>query len=315
MKKILLKILLLLLLPFGIAGYALQYYIDKKLMASNLSSYNEWNAIFNSEINADVLIMGNSRAVRHISPYMIDSAFGVNSYNLGIVGYPFRMEYYKFQCYLGYNKIPKYIILNVDPITLQKGKDLFMPEQFIPYLNKDENIRKGVEMYDVFKERDYYLPFFRYNHSDDTRKFIWQSLFADTSKPKMYKGFLMRDVSWDSAFANLKKSRPNGYKINVDDETLSLFNSFVDYCLSKQIRLIFIYTPEYYEGQKLIINKDEVMKIFKDKADAFSIPFLDYSNDSLCLDTMNFFNSQHLNKTGAIKFNTKLLKDLKPLLK
>ncbi|MEO5643002.1 MAG: hypothetical protein ABIQ40_14000 [Bacteroidia bacterium] len=315
MKKFLLKVLFLLVLPFGIAGYALQYYIDKKLENSNLSGYNEWNAIFNSEINADILIMGNSRAVRHISPYVIDSVFGMNAYNLGITGYPFRMEYYKFQCYLNYNKLPKYIILNVDPITLQKGNSLFMPEQFIPYLNKDENIRKALEIYDVFKERDYYLPFFRYNHSDDTRKFIWQSLFADTAKAKMYKGFLMRDVPWDSAFANLKKSRPGGYKIVVDAETLGLFNSFVDYCNANKIRLIFVYTPEYYEGQKLMVNKDEVMKLFKDKADSFAIPFFDYANDSICLDTLNFFNSQHLNKTGATKFNRKFAEDLKSVIK
>jgi hypothetical protein len=310
MKKFLLKVLFLLILPFGITGYALQYYIDKKLAASNLSNYTEWRALFNSEINADILIMGNSRAVRHISTYAIDSAFKLNSYNLGITGYPFRMQYYKFQCYLDYNKPPKYIILNVDPITLLKGINLNMPEQFIPYLNKNENIKKGVAPYDVFKAQDYYLPFFRFNHSDDTRTFIWQCLFADTATEKKHKGFLMLDQPWDTSFYNFKKSRLAGYRLSVDKESEQLFKSFVSYCHAKQIRLILVYTPEYYESQQLILNKDSVMDVFKKQAAVFSFPFFDYSKDSICLDTLNFHNSQHLNKTGATKFNREFVKDL-----
>ena len=65
----------------------------------------------------------------------------------------------------------------------------------------------------------------------------------------------------------------------------------------------------------MLLNRDSIMHIITDYAILYHIPFFDYSKDSICLDSNNFYNSQHLNILGATKFTIKLTKDLQGVIK
>lgn len=315
MRRFFIKVTFLILLPWGIFGLFIQPFIDNKLANSNLSNYKEWNDILNSRINADLIIQGSSRAWVHISPHVIDSALSLNSYNLGIDGYDFQMQYYRFVLYLKYNKKPKYILQCVDPFTLSKREDLYMPEQFLPYLNIDI-IKQAVKNYKGFDNRDFYLPLLKYTHTATTIKLITESIFKDpAANYHKYKGFQAQNREWNSDFDVCKKNSPQGYRQELNKETRALFEKYLDFCKKENIKVIFIYTPEYYEVQKLLINRDYIINIFKNYSLKFGIPFLDYSNDSIGLDTINFYNSQHMNANGVRKFNFKLSNDLQGIIK
>ena len=136
--------------------------------------------------------------------------------------------------------------------------------------------------------------------------------FLDSGKNNgRYKGFLIGDTQWDDSFRKFKNLNPKGYRIKVDEESKVLFNNFLQTCKVDSISVILVYVPEYYEAQTLLLNRDSIKNLFCNYAKIYNIPFIDYSNSSICLDTTNFFNSQHLNKKGVFYFNKKLIEDIK----
>ncbi len=314
MKLFLTKAVLFLVLLFSIA-FLVQSLIDRGLKKDNSGDYREWNDIFWSRINADILIQGSSRAYRHISPRIIDSAFASNSYNLGMGGYGFFMQYYRFLFYLEHNKSPKYILQNVDPSAFVKQKDLFGYLQFLPYLH-DSLIAKAVTSYNGIDWKDIYIPLFKYRSNYHlVAKGLLDNVHTSKKGNEKYKGFNSPDSHWDTAFANFKLKNPNGYRDKLDKETITLFEKFLDMCKTKGITVVFIYTPEYYQAQQMLLNRDSIMNIFRNYSTEYHIPFLDYSKDSICFDTANFYNSQHLNRWGVKKFDAKLVSDLKGIIK
>ena len=314
MKKFLFK-LAIFITPIILIAYVSQAFIDKSLKRTNYSSnYNEWNDIFESKINADLIIQGSSRAINHISPKHLDSIFKMNSYNLGMNGYEFQMQYYRFLIYMKYNKKPKYIIQTTDYRTLNKRTDLYMHEQFIPYLN-NELIREAVIGYEGLDYRDIYIPLYKYIHNKSLFLGSINSLKGDVTSNGKYKGFQSINRNWDTTFLNFQKKNPNGYKSEIDSVTLRLFDSFVKYCSKNGIKLIFLNSPVYFEAKNLLKNSKTIDSLYLSYSQRYNIPYLNYSNDSICLDTANFCNSQHLNSRGVIKFNSILSHDLKTIIK
>lgn len=274
----------------------------------------EWNDIFQSKINADLIIQGNSRVRNHISPKYLDSVFKLNSYNLGIDAYPFHMQYYRFLIYLQHNKKPKYIIQATDFTTLTLRTELFGYDQFIPYLD-DKLIQEAVIKYDGLDYRDFYIPFYKYLHNQGLLLSAVKAIKGDSIPFNgNYKGFQAIDQTWNTTFRSFQKANPNGYVNEIDTTALRLFDTFVTYCVKEDIQLIFINPPIYYEANKMSLNQKMIDSIYLSYFHKYNIPYLDYSNDSICLDTTNFFSGTHLNTIGVKKFNHKLSNDLKVLI-
>ena len=315
MKEYILK-LLFLLIPLLIIAFFLQPILDSALKRSNCTAnLKEWNDIFDSKINADILIQGSSRAWVHISPKLLDSTFELQSYNLGIDGYSFKMQYYRYLLYRKFNKKPRYIIQTADYTTLSKTSHLYQFEQFIPYLNDDlirEAIQgcRGIDFFDV------YVPLYKYIRHKDILLSAVTNILTDTYPSNgKYKGFQAQNRVWDDSFLKFKNSHQNGYKDTIDSKTVALFDSFVKSCVKDGIQLVFINTPMYYESKRLIINKQVFDSIYYQYSQQYSIPILDYTNDSICLDSSNFYNSQHLNAKGVALFNKKFIQDIKKIIK
>lgn len=314
MKKFILKSIFFIT-PLIILAFILQPAIDNRLKQTARSvNFKEWNDIFESKINADLIIQGSSRAYNHVSPKHLDSTFKINSYNLGINGYEFLMQYYRFLIYLKYNTKPKYIIQTTDYRTLNKRKDLYMHEQFIPYLN-NELIREAVIEYEGLDYRDFYIPMYKYIFNKSLITDIFNIKRDSVISNGKYKGFVALNKHWDSTFMNYKKANINGYYSEIDPLTLKKFDIFVKYCSENGIKLIFLNSPVYYESKQLLRNSDMIDSIYLSYSRKYAIPYLNYSNDSICLDTANFCNSQHLNSHGVSIFNPILSRDLKAIIK
>ena len=113
---------------------------------------------------------------------------------------------------------------------------------------------------------------------------------------------LQKQLYWD-----LKNLNSN---LNIDPELLTLFNQFITECNKNNIKLIFIYSPEYIEGHRFYLNREEIIDKYKSIAMKNKIPFMDYSTHSMCLDENNFYNYSHLNTSGSKLFTELLATDL-----
>ena len=300
--------------PIFLLGYFFDVFISKNLKNSNRfaeKEYPTWNAIYEGKVNSDLLIFGSSRAWIHIDPTMISDSLGISSYNLGIDGHNFWLQDLRYRELLKHNKRPKFIICSLDYFTLKKNKELYNSEQFLPYMLRNKDIKNSTISYEGFSTIDYEIPLLRYygnyNAVETALRFSLGRLSNPITRVKGYQG---RDEVWNSDFDNAKASIKR-LEVTLDKPTLVLFENFLKECKSNNIKLIFVYTPEYIEGQKFVSNREQIFGLYKKFSEEYQIPFYDFSNDSISYQKKHFYNASHLNKLGSQLFTKKLIDTLK----
>ena len=312
LKKGLLLIFLVL-----VSAYTLAYMVDAGLHKSRNSLYASWNDLYNSKINADLLVMGSSRAEFHISPKILDSVLSLNTYNLGLSAWHFDMQYARFKMYLQHNRKPKYIIQNVDVYGFSKRQDVIDYEQFLPYI-QDTILQKTIvghkHEFDFFQQN---IPLLKYKDDSNLAfegffNFVGHTALYDTTTK--FKGYKGNDYAWNQDFERFKKRFPKGAKYKFETIIKQQFGEFLAFCKKENIKVFLVYAPEYYEVQKYYKNKQDLIKLCRESAMKYDCKFLDYSKDSLCYNRQYFYNSQHLNRRGAETFSLALSKKIESQL-
>jgi hypothetical protein len=292
---------------------ALDLFISKNLIFTGRhpGETEVWSDIYEGAIKAETAVIGSSRAWVMFNSRIIEDSTGSATYNFGINGHNFIMQYFRHLEFLKHNMAPRTIIVSLDIFTLQKRKDLFGYEHFLPFMLWNSDMRKYAMMYEGFSQSEFFVPILRYAGE---RKSVFRSFknaFADKKRYRE-KGFRGMEDEWggdlNKALAEMKE-----YVIQFDSATEELFGNFLNECAEKNIRVVLVYAPEYIEGQKFVKNRSGAF----DKFNAFSkdhgIVFLDYSKDEISFDRSLFYNAGHLNALGADIFSAKLASDLKNL--
>jgi hypothetical protein len=308
------KYFLLFITPIIIIAYFVDVFISKNLKNSNRfaeKEYPTWNAIYEGNVNSDLLIFGSSRAWVHIDPTMITDSLGISSYNLGIDGHNFWLQNLRYRELLKHNKKPKFIIFSLDYLTLMKNKELYNSEQFLPFMLWNKDMKDATISYKGFSAIDYEIPLIRYYGNHDAIEKSLRYFTGHLSNPiTRIRGYRGREENWNSDFDNAKASMKS-FKIKLDNPSIVLFENFLKECKANNIKLIFVYTPEYIEGQKFVSNREYIMGLYKKYSKQYQIPFYDFSNDSISYHKKYFYNVSHLNKVGSQLFTKKLIDTLK----
>ena len=299
--------------PAFILAYPLDLFMSYYLSQTHEypGEYEVWNDIYNSDANCDIAIYGSSRAWVHIDPKIISDSLGLKAYNFGIDGHSFWLQYLRYLEHLKYNEEPSTIILSVGLETLQKGGELYQLDQFLPYMLWNSNIQEYTSSYIGYSILDYYLPLVRYSGKTSASNLIKQNIVKGKgTNSYRQNGFLGMDREWNSDIEKAK-TQLKSLRTKMDANCILLFDKFINECKANNIELILVYTPEYIDYQKVWENRDDVVKIYKDFSMKYAVDFIDYSNDSICLDKTYFYNGSHLNSLGADVFSKKLACDLK----
>ncbi len=306
MKRFIIRLLFFCLAPLPVL-FLLNHIVDKGLQKSRYYYYSEWNDLFNGKINADLLILGSSRAWVQISPRILDSELHLNSYNLGMDGSCFELNFERLKLYLAHNKKPKYILQEVGfNTTLVRFPTLPGTQQFLPYLNDPAVWDIITSHTTTLNFLDRYFPMYKYNNEFVVVKEGINSYFGRGVKSAKYKGYQGQDKVWDSSFYNFKMNNPEGITSGIDSQGVAIFKQFLDFCKTNDIKVIMVYPPVYYEGLAYIRNHDKFVAIYNNFSAEYNVPFFNYMNDSLNYNRYNFYNSQHLNKHASEIFTTEL---------
>lgn len=310
MKKFL-RQALFFFLPVLVIGYVADAIFTQSLRRSRNYQFAVWNDIFNGTIDAELVVYGSSRAWVHFDPKIITDSLGINAYNLGIDGHNFWLQYLRHSLLLEHNDVPKIIIHSLDYSTLQKNPDLYNLDQFLPYMMNNRKIIEATESYNGFNFYDYRVPFIRYVGKNETINNALKVLFQPSrNREELQRGYLPQDQTWNNDLMNAQKKMTQ-YEIKIDTPSVRLFDEYLRECKEKNIAIIFVYTPEYIEGQTFVKNREAVFSIIRMFSKKYQIPFLDYSGDSLSYHQRYFYNSAHLNRDGAELFTRTLMHDLK----
>ena len=291
--------------------FLLNYVVNKGLRNCNFT-LGCLNDVYNSKINADVIICGASRAKFQYSPKILDSILGINSYNIGVSGTHFHMQYAMFSLYMQHNKKPKYIIQNIDAGLLESQSEFFEADQYMPYAH-DTIVQKFTHhLKGAFSFGELYFPLFIYNnHFDYIRQGFSTYLYHRVEPAKTYKGYIPHLEQWDGSFDAFKNANPNGVDFNYNDTVRREFVSYLNFCRDSGIQVIFVFAPVYHPESEMIRNRTAMDQFYKGYAKEYHIPYLDYTEDSICYVRSYFMNSQHLNVQGCELFCRKLGNDLK----
>ena len=314
MKRFLKNICILALIVIPLL-YALDYAVTKGLRRSRQEEFAVWNDIYNSKINADVLIMGSSKARMMVSPFALHGALNLSCYNIGMDSWQFSMQYARFRVYLQHNRKPSYIIQVIDIPFFSDRADLYDAVQFIPYLH-DTIISNITDRYTGrFTTAEKYIPFFKYNqHLSVIREGLTRYFYPF----QLYKGnplgYHPYDLNWDSTFDHFKHDNPNGIRIGITKRVLDEYDTYLKYCKANNIKVIMLYTPVYYEEPAYINNAAEIKDLFTTLSRKYDMPIIDNSNDTLSLHKKYFFNSQHMNETGTNIYSRTLADEVKKLV-
>ncbi len=308
MKKFLLNASVFLLLLIGLLFF-LDFFITRGLRKMEDFRFQVWTDIVESKIDADVVFLGNSRASMHFDVAAFDSVLSTNSYNLGIEGYPFNIQYLRFFSYVKHCGSPKTVILNVDYSTFGYGAFSANKEQILPYFDDDYIRSNVVEL--GFNKYDVYLPFYRY--FGYTRETFWGLLeglgLRHYVHAPAHKGYTPREST------GFRDMNGMGGVTLIDKRTVAQFKDFVEWCADNQVELILVEMPiieydrtiqqiENYSGYKLCLDT-----IVED----YNLTLMDYGNDERFQFEYYYNDKVHMHAKAAKLFSVKLAHDLDSL--
>ena len=313
MRKFLTRLFIFTCIVFALA-WALDYTICKGLLRMEDYRFQDCKAMLDGSAKCDVLIMGNSRGKSHFDTKIIDSLCNVNSFCIGIGGYPIDAQLVKYHLFREHNGKPKTIIQNIDYITIKLIKDVrhqHQSEQFFPLIY-DQDMRK------LLKEIGYgplelNIPLYRmFGYQMVIKNGILEALGIKhyISMPA-YKGHRPEDGVWNGAALESMERQ----QIMLDEDAKRIFEQYLEQCQKDSIDVILVNSPWYSEAIKKLDGFYDATKYFEDISIKYEIPYLDYTNSChISHSKDNFCVSVHMNAKATKEFTTLLCKDISPLL-
>lgn len=271
------------------------------------SGFGVTNRIVAGQINADVIITGSSRALVHYDPRIIGDTLGLTAFNLGRNGSQTDLQLAVLKTYLEHNKKPALVIHNLDLFSFTTTREIYDPAQYIPYLG-EQAIYATVQRIHPHAWKWKYVPLYAYVVEDV--RFTWAlglaRLAGFSPAEDHIQGFVPRTTPWTGDFEKFKASNPRGVTFAIEPQGVRDLTELIELCHTAKIPLLLVYSPVYHEMCALEKNRAEVFSRFQSLADRFQTPLWDYSDASISRDRNNFYNSQHLNATGAREFSLAL---------
>ena len=292
-----------------VVAYGLDLVITRNLRHSDARMFSTYNAIYSDSLTCDAVVMGSSRGLMQYDVAILDSIVGLNTYNISVDGRCIDAEVVIYDLYRQHAPQPRLVIQNIDYGTLQMSNG-YEREQYLPYLRRD-NVYRLTRPTECFSWADRYLPLVRYAGYHEVVK-EGLGIHNKLNRPEMYKGYVANDSKWDgTAFAHI-----DTLGAVYNPEAIAIFDRYLHRCKEEGIRVVMVYAPIYIGvTEKMGSAADTMFAIYRQFADRYDYPILNYTFDSICHDTLNFYNASHLNRRGAELFSTKLAHDLKELLK
>lgn len=312
MKQFLVRFVLFAMMAYCFA-WGLDIVVSKGLLKMEDYRFMSWNEMMKGTINADVVIMGNSRGFSHFEPWTIDSICGTRSYCLGLGGYSITVETLKYYCYQLHNRKPKYIIQNVDYFTMRND---FAPhnhesEQFLPLIYDkrmhQQLLRVGYGKLDLF------LPLYRYFGYQMIIKNGLLEFFGVkhyVNNPSREGHHYERGL-WDgSELAAMEK-----IEATMDSLAIKHFESYLNECYDAGIKMVLVNSPVYLGATEKTRGLEIVNTYFDSIAKKYNTVYLNYTeNYPICEDTANFCVSVHMNPEATHRFSCDFANDLKKII-
>lgn len=295
------------------AAWAVDYTISRGLYQMDDYRFTSWREIQSEDINADLVILGNSRGYSHFEPWTIDSVCGLSAYCLGLGGYPINVELLKYNLYRAHNVIPKYIVQQVDYYTMNvlQAPHQHQSEQFLPLIY-DREIRSDLSRVG-YTWKDLYLPLYRYwGYQQVIKNGLIECLGLKhyVDQPTRLGHHYERGV-WNGT----ELARMDTVVAKMDTTAMRIFEEYMAASYKEGIKVILVNSPTYVGANNKTKGLEQVNAYFDSIASVYNTVYWNYNeNYDLCNDTANFCVSVHMNPEATHRFSVDFAEDLKGYL-
>ena len=295
------------LVAIFIVNILLDAFVSAKLKNSKGPLYISWNEIMSQSINADLIVIGNSRASWQYNTWILDSLLGISSYVLGFDGRGITHAITKYDIYNHFqNRRPKYLVVNIDYTSTLVNLHGSYREQLFPYM-ANSFFRKKILAVEPFNFAEIYIPVYRYT----TYKGLWSLIQIESRlEDNIYhKGFTPYIQDWNGT----EYEKLSTYHFSPYDQARDELDLFIAARREESVNVVLCYAPIYIGLTHKVDNLNYVYDCFNEIAHKHGVPILDYTFSDISRDMANFANATHLNKQGSELFTKELCNDLDSL--
>lgn len=241
---------------------------------------------------ADIVIMGSSRAHHHYVPSVFADSLGLTTYNAGVDGNGIVLATGLYDI-MAKRYMPKVIIYDVEPafdinVYAEDGNDTRYIGWLRPYFS-DPDAKRIMTRVDPTERFKNLSAMFRYN-SRIVDLLKDQIVMSDYTKDGYapLKGVMTKEPEW----------RPGGESGQLDTLKVNMMEEFVAMLSGTDTRLIMLASPKYGAVSS------EAFTAVKDICEKYGVDFWDYYSDA-DFQRMGYFKEQmHLNDEGAKAFSS-----------
>lgn len=258
-----------------------------------------------NNLDADILIMGSSRALHHYNDKILSDSIGVKCYNLGEDGNGIIKMYGYYKVLLKrYN--PRLIVYDIEPCF-----DLFK------YYDDNNNTRY-INTLRLFCDDPEIKKIITTVSQDENYK-LWSQLYRFNSRfPILIKDYFVcsdfQECGYQPTYGSLSKKQINNNDTHiiseVDSVKLCFLHRLIKETKENGTKLIFVLSPK-------LLNDDSkrdlsfLYRLCKDN----DVPLIDwYSEKQFISDSTLFKDRNHLNNSGATLFSEMLSRQLKDII-
>ena len=297
LKGFLLKLLaffaVVIIADFALGSLLKKYYFKQQTGYDAMATYTI------EKTDADILILGSSRAKNIFNPEIFEKQLKQSCYNAGRYGYPVFYHYALLKSVLK-RYTPKTVILSFDAGNFSKGEESYDKlSSLLPYYNSHPEIQPVVDLKGPFEKLKKFSKIYPYNS-------MALSILAGNRPSSKYdniKGFVAIDHEIERPFRTFDYTAEK----NLDQVKIDTYKSFLQDCIAAKINLIVVCPPYMINATGTDKSITEGKKIATD----LNINFLDYSRDTTFTNKPALFaDFRHLNRQGVEIFDAHVIEKM-----
>lgn len=268
-----------------IAFFALDYLISVNLHKISSASNIRYSRLFNQSINADVIFIGNSRAVNTFYTPYIEKKFGFQAINLAYNGLSAPIMELFIDEYLQRNEVPGMIVLEVT--ALKSDYDILKNfKQY--YFDSDALMLLLKEHY----PRIYYASKLSRTFAYNSEYFLRTLYYFNRSDQDWINRYQIKTDFYETLQLSDKKLE---ILKTVDKQSMDSLLRIINLCKQHNINFKLVLAPILDK----VRNKDDIAAYLKNIEDRTHLEVVDLS--AVINETSYFSDTIHTNEKGAKK--------------
>ena len=291
--------------------------VDFGVRRSQDEGFKKVNNICTGRVDPDIIAFGSSVGEVSFNSNLVSAGTGLDVYNSCIDGTNFEQCKSLIEEYNLYSSKKSLVLLFEAYFSMVKLPGISSIERFAAYLNDPViyDVLYNIDPKIVWKSR--YIPLYKNTVVDHTYYKAsfdgWRSYLLKSSQRDSLHGFLPHYVTWQAdQDALLDAMKP--FKIVVDKTVLADYIELVRGLRQKGKRVIIVLPPLYERLYKEKTDFGPLEAALDSVSKLTGCGLIDFIKSPLSAHKDYFYNTNHLNYSGAAVFSSLLVDSLKRMV-